>query len=284
MMSAALLPCTFFMSTLNGRTYFGNNEDSAFDQTNVWFIPGEGEKHGYVCFGYNTGFPQGGMNDQGLCFDGASTPRVNIRFSPDKKAGNLDFLFRIMADCSTVEEVAEIIRMIAVPGLKFQGQLMFADKQGDAIIVGGPDKNGDLDIIPSKGKVMVCANFFPNHPELGGSPSRRYDTAARMLKANPDPSVENFRAILQAVSVPKTQYSNIFDLNTGEILVYHFHDFSRAVQMNLTRELQKGAHAYRIVSLFSKPDSGGTLDEINRKRAEGKISRMIPEFIENKGF
>ena len=133
LMSAALPPCTFFMSTLNGRTYFGNNEDSGFDQTNVWFIPGEGGKHGYVCFGYNTGFPQGGMNDQGLCFDAASTPRVNIWFSPDKKAGNFDFLFRIMADCSAVEEVAEIIRTTTVPGLKFQGQLMFADKQGNAV-------------------------------------------------------------------------------------------------------------------------------------------------------
>jgi hypothetical protein len=35
-----------------------------------------------------------------------------------------------------------------------------------------------------------------------------------------------------------------------------------------------------FIALSSKPDSGGTLDEINRKRTEGRISRRIPEFIE----
>jgi hypothetical protein len=39
LMNVALLPCTFFKSTLNGVTFFGNNEDSHMSQTNVWFIP-----------------------------------------------------------------------------------------------------------------------------------------------------------------------------------------------------------------------------------------------------
>ena len=283
--NTALNPCTFFMSTLNGVTFFGNNEDSPSTSwpTNVWFIPPQEGKHGYVYFGYNNGYPQGGMNDQGLCFDGASTPPSKIQFSPDKKPATFFLIDRIMEECSSVGEVIEIVRTCQFNALKRQGQLLFADKKGDAVIVGGPDKNNDIDIIRKKGNFMVCTNFFPNSPQKGGYPCHRNETAARMLKENAEPSVENFRSILETVSVSRTSYSNIFDLNNQIIFIYHLHDFSNVVKMKLEDELKEGAHAYRIPRLFSSSDWDEGLKELNEEREKGRISRRIPEFIAYKG-
>jgi len=283
--NTALNPCTFFMSTLNGVTFFGNNEDSPSTSwpTNVWFIPATEDKHGYVYFGYNNGYPQGGMNDQGLCFDGASTPPSKIQFSPDKKPAAFFLIDRIMEECSYVDQVIEIVKTHRFNALKMQGQLLFADKKGDAAIVGGPDKNNDIDIIRKKGKFMVCTNFFPNNPQKGGYPCRRNETATRMLKENPEPSVENFRSILKAVSVSRTSYSNIFDLSNQIIFIYHFHNFSNVVKMKLEDELKEGPHAYRIPRLFSSSNRDEGLKELNEEREKGRISRRIPEFIAYKG-
>ena len=276
-------PCTFFMSTINGITFFGNNEDSHMPQTNVWFIPPKEGKHGYVYFGYINGWPQGGMNDQGLCFDGASTARVNIEFSPDKKSYQGVLLDRIMEECAMVAEVIEYNETYKFLGLNIQGQLMFVDKSGDAVVIGGPDKNNDIDIIPKEGKFLVLTNFFPNHPEMGGYPCWRYNTATNMLKKNPEPSVENFRSILKAVS-NSTQYSNIFDLNYQAIYIYYKANFEDVVHMNLEDEFKKGAHAYRIGLLFPGSGWNENLEDLNELREKGRISRRIPKFIEYKKY
>jgi hypothetical protein len=68
-------PCTFFMSTLRGVTYFGNNEDFSDQRTNVWFIPPQDGKFGYMYFSYDNGWPQGGMNDRGCVSTGPRPPR-----------------------------------------------------------------------------------------------------------------------------------------------------------------------------------------------------------------
>ncbi|MFA9452999.1 MAG: hypothetical protein ACERK6_03715 [Candidatus Aminicenantaceae bacterium] len=133
-------PCTFFMSTLKGITYFGNNEDFSDEKTNIWFIPAQEGKFGYMYFSYDNGWPQGGMNDQGLCFD------------------------------------------------------------GDAVILGGPDKDGDLDIIRKDRDIMVLTNFFPHHPDMGGFPCLRFQSATHHLEQDLQPSVDNFRRIPRFVA------------------------------------------------------------------------------------
>ena len=107
-------PCTFFMSTLDGITYFGNNEDFSDERTNIWFIPAEDGRFGYVYFSYDNGWPQGGMNERGLCFDGASTPRISLKFSPEKKRYRGYLPDKIMGECGTVEEVISVADRIVV--------------------------------------------------------------------------------------------------------------------------------------------------------------------------
>ncbi len=279
-LGTAPLPCTFFMSTRNGITFFGNNEDFYLPNTNVWFIPPQDGSYGYMCFGYDNGWPQGGMNDQGLCFDGASTPAVSLQFSPQKKLYDGILLNKIMAECATVEDVIAVVKAFKFVGLHRQGQLMYVDKSGDAMIVGGPAADLDVDIIRKTGNTLVLTNFFPRHPELGGHPCRRYQTATERLDRNPEPAVPNFRAILKAVSTRNTQYSNVFDLNTQEVHLYHQGDFARGLRFRLEDELKKGAHAYRIHHMFTSPREGESVAEINRRRDKGRISRLIPKFVD----
>ncbi len=279
-LGGALYPCTFFMSTRNGVTFFGNNEDFHIPNTNVWFIPPQNDRYGYMCFGYDNGWPQGGMNDQGLCFDGASTPAVSLQFSPQKKLYDGILLNKIMAECATVEDVITIVKTFKFVGLHRQGQLMFVDPSGDAVIVGGPDADQDVDIIRKTGDTLVLTNFFPKHPEMGGHPCRRYQTATERLTRNPEPAVENFVAILKAVSTRTTQYSNVFHLNTQEIHLYHQGDFTHGLRFRLQDELKKGAHAYRIHHMFTTPREGESVEEINRRMERGRISRLIPKFVD----
>jgi choloylglycine hydrolase len=219
------------------------------------------------------------MNERGLGFDGASTPRVSLKFSPEKKSYRGYLPDKIMGECATVEEVIAVAREYRFSGLRGQGQLLFADATGDAVILGGPDKDGDLDIIRKDRDIMVLTNFFPNHPDMGGYPCLRFRSATHHLEQDPRPTKDNFRHILETVSSKYTQYSNVFDLNNRIIWLYHQRDFAQGIELRLQDELAKGAHAYRIHHLFGKPREGEGLAEINKLRREGRISRRIPRFI-----
>ena len=289
LLNQVVFPCTFFMATKDGITFFGNNEDYITSDTNIWFLPAEEGKFGRVYFGFNNGWPQGGMNDQGLCFDGASTPRSNLKFSSDKKPYPGSLIKKIMEECSTVEEVIKIAETYAFDDLSRQGQLLFADKAGGAVIIGGPGKDGkNIDIIRKTGNFMAITNFFPNNRSKGGYPCDRYELATKMLQKDSSPTVENFRSILNAVHVEKsssrggaTVYSNIFDLNKKEIYIYYFHNFSETVKIKLKDELKKGPHAYKIRSLF--PESKlpvKAIRQFDMDKTPWPLSDSIPEFIE----
>ncbi len=79
-----------------------------------------------------------------------------------------------------------------------------------------------------------------------------------MLKNSEDISIDLFRSILakthqepgQKQGSP-TQYSNIYDLKNGVIYLYHFHDYSDVVRIDLYEELKRGEHSYNISSLFT---------------------------------
>lgn len=278
--ASAAQPCTFFMATVNGITFFGNNEDSGMSDTHIWFIPPEEGKYGCVFVSYSNGFPQGGMNDRGLSFDGASTPRVRLKFSKEKIAVRGYLTRKIMEECASIEEVVNMVATYKYPDLSGQGQLLFADADGDALIVGGPSDTSDIDVIRKdpKESSMVLTNFFPSHPELGGHPCMRYMAATSRLEKDPSPTVSNFRSILKAVANRNTQYSNIFDLNNRVIHLYRFHDFNTPIILKLSEELAEGAHAYKIADMFEESVPEAVIRDLNERRAKGKISRMIPEF------
>ena len=66
--------CTVFSVVGGGKVLFGSNEDYSYAaKAEMWFVPAAHGERGRVLFGWDD-FAQGGMNDAGLTFDGASCP------------------------------------------------------------------------------------------------------------------------------------------------------------------------------------------------------------------
>jgi len=127
-------------------------------------------------------------------------------------------------------------------------QLFFVDKEGNSVIIGG-----DTNIFKDN-NFQVCTNYLQLHPELGGYPCWRYNTAFQMLEQSNEISIDLFKNILDAVHIENyypTQYSNIYDIKNGLIYLYYYHNFDHSIIFNLDEELKKGEHLYLIQSLFN---------------------------------
>jgi hypothetical protein len=68
--SQRALACTGLVVQDGERVLVGNNEDWFNPRTKIWFIQPVGDRYGSVFFGFDNYWPQGGMNQKGLFFDG----------------------------------------------------------------------------------------------------------------------------------------------------------------------------------------------------------------------
>lgn len=254
--------CTGITSSNEMITLMGNNEDYKDPDTYIWFKPSEPEKYGCSFVGYKGFWAQGGINEKGLCFDGFGTPfnpyYVNNENKPVFRNGNL--AEKALEECQNISELVNLFDQYYFPALQIS-QLFFVDKEGNSVIIGG-DANTF-----KENNFQVCTNFFQTHPELGGYPCWRYNTAFQMLEQSDEISINLFKNVLDAVHIEQyspTQYSNIYDLKNGLIYLYYYHDFNNVIVLNLTEEFELGYHYYSIPSLFldnsespSKPSKPG---------------------------
>ena len=246
--------CTAFMAPDGDKVFVGNNEDYYIPHTRMWFIPANNGKFGRIYFGYDNWRPQGGMNDQGLFFDGLLTETMEIRLSIDKPIFKGDFFDSFLAECATVNDVLKLFENY---NLEFMSeyQLFFVDRTGDSVIIEGDHtirKKGPYQVVSNFLQSQVKKNNYPCEWYKGGC--TRYQTAEMMLKDRSTVSVENFRDILEATHqntmCSRTRYSNIYDLKNKLIYLYYLHNYDDEVIINLEEELLKGIHYYEIPSLF----------------------------------
>jgi len=243
--------CTVIYATSGDLAFGGNNEDSLNPFTRVWFIPASEGRYGRVYFGYDDQIPQGGLNDQGLFFDGLYVPYQALGASADKPdfpGGPLAMFDEVMARSATVDEAQAFFERYSRPGLE-TGQLFFGDKDGNSTIV-----EGDA-IVRKQGSYQIATNFrqseTPGPPYFDG----RYNTADELLSQAGSYSVERIRQVLDATHQEdnaQTLYSQVYDLNHGLIYLYLFHDYQEVTILNLADELAKGPHMVTMASLFSE--------------------------------
>src|SRR5262245_53690580 len=183
--------CLVFCFADGKHVFGGNNEDYVVPDTRMWFVPAEAGSHGRVYFGFANGFPQGGMNDAGLFFDGLALDRQEVPKSPDRPpfAGNL--ADRAMAECATVAEVIALFEkhertMLAA------AQLFFGDRTGDAAIIEGNA------VIRKRGPFLVATNFRQSQTPPAAVSCERYRIATRMLGEAGEASVDVCRRVLAA--------------------------------------------------------------------------------------
>ncbi|MCX8131061.1 MAG: linear amide C-N hydrolase [Clostridia bacterium] len=232
--------CTIFTKQQNGRVLVGNNEDWMYSiPSTFWIAAPENDTYGRICFANST-YVQGGMNEKGLFYDGATCPASEIPHFKGKPELGMDLGEIIISKCANVREAVEMIKKYNITR-SFTDHIMFTDQSGDSVVIEW--MNNDLKIIPKKGTYQLITNFWLTDPELGGYPCTRYDKAKTMLEDKDEINVDVFAGILKAVLADwgdmGTKYSNVYDLKKREVFIYNKGDFSKYVRYNLPDELKK---------------------------------------------
>jgi penicillin V acylase-like amidase (Ntn superfamily) len=240
--------CTAFCAANDHTVLVGNNEDYFNPNTRLWFVPGNGKTAGRVYVGFDNMFPQGGMNERGLWFDGFATAPIDPVRSAGKPPLPPNSVDRVMAECGTVEEVVREFDRYNLRDLR-QAVLMFADAAGNSAVI-EPDA-----VLWKKGRYQVQTNFHQSLPKPEYSCDRFGVATAMLEKAGPNISVELFRRVLAATHAEgkaSTVYSNIYDLKRRIMYLYHFHNFENVVVIDLRKELEKGRRTLELPSLFPR--------------------------------
>jgi hypothetical protein len=198
--------------------------------------------------GYDNGFPQGGMNDAGLAFDGFATGPFAMRQQDGKRLFPGNPINEVMETCATVEEVIAFLSDVDLRPLLSQAMLFFADASGDAVIV-----EGDV-FLRMEGDVQAITNFYQSAQLDDRAQCPRYAAALDVLEGRPHTSIdictEALSAAAQRGDRVASLYSNVFDLETCTARLYLFQDFENAVVLDLHEELKKGARTLRLPDLF----------------------------------
>jgi len=260
-----MMTSTIFTVVHDGNIFFGNNEDYNLENTFLWIYPSQvisgynddQEIYASLFLGYNDnagndidGYPQGGLNELGLCLDANNLPPVelNMNFNLEMPDFNRHFFHQILWECGTVDGVINWFQTHFI-GPQITGQLHVADASGDAVVISG---GSDMEVAYTRitknennSGILVSTNFNVANPNVGEYPCPRYNTTIEMLETYlqyPTITKDNCRDILDAVHQEgeyHTIYSNIFDLKTRSIYFYHHYNFSHELHLNLDTELEK---------------------------------------------
>jgi hypothetical protein len=277
-LSRPLLACTVFFAYDGRLALAGDNEDWLDSNTQMWSIPAMKGEHGVLYFGFGTGeypeggvrrldvkipeggilklnktdvygFPQAGVNDQGLFFGGAATDMVKKPAAGGKKPFSGVLLDRIMRTCATVTEALKIVEQydIGMP----QGQILLADKTGDAATI----EAGNV-ILRKIGRHQIITNFRRSQVKPEEVTCGRYKAVDAAL-AKPEPlSVARFRALLKQTSAvsgeTRTQYSLVCDLTHGRIYLHYQGDFDHPKELWVREELARGKRAITLAAVLGK--------------------------------
>ncbi len=249
-------PCSMFKITFGGKTMVGNNEDAWRENSRIWFEVGREGHYGAAYVGHDDGFPQGGMNEAGLAYDGfAVYGRVlkpvlgKVRLG-GRLGDKVSFLTSILQQCATVEEVQRFVNRYDRSVFN-HGMLLFIDKKGDYLVV-----EVDTTILGHDAK-YVLANFCPSlTPDPSAVKIGRYRRGVAFLRDKWDSSLRFCTAMMDTMHECRprlgdgTTYTSIYDLSAGLIYLYFYHDFTHCVSFDLRRELAKGDHSLLMTSLF----------------------------------
>jgi hypothetical protein len=245
-------PCSMFKITLYGKTMVGNNEDAWRVDSKIWFEKGKPGAYGAAYVGHEDGFPQGGINEAGLAYDGFKVyQRPPHSKSGLKKIGPFpEFLKTILRQCATVREVKQLVDQYERPS--FNGSvLLYVDRSGEYLVV-----EADTTILGHDEK-YVLSNFCPSvTPDLDAVPISRYQRGKAFLRDKADTSLRFCTAVMDTMHECRpglgdgTAYTTIYDLKYHLIYLYYYHDYRRVKTFDLRTELAKGDHTIIMHTLF----------------------------------
>jgi tetratricopeptide (TPR) repeat protein len=247
--------CTMFKLTMYGKTMVGTNEDYWNPNSRIWFEHGKVGEYGAVYVGYDNFWPQGGMNQAGLVFDGFSMDYLAISDTLGKKSLDANFLQDLMRKCANVDDVKKYFAQFNLKGLE-TSMFLFIDKTGKYLVVEGDS------LITGNNQSYVLSNFYPSLIKEGneiGLPF--YHKGKKLLDSKKDTTISFCSSVMDTMHQERnwgagTMYTTIYDLKDGTIFLYFFRDYTHVVKFNLNQELKKMDYSLVIPDLFPENKRG----------------------------
>lgn len=244
---AAACSILYYIDTQTGKIYAVNNEDYWYDvNPYIKILPHKDNQLARLWYGWNDR-AQGGVNEAGLFFDGATTPLEQRIKGYSNPSGNLGD--EILARCSTVEEALALLeeKKVALT----DGHMLLGDRFGHATVVEWVD--GKRNLINIKDNVLMATNFLLTDKEKGNYPCPRYaamEAAVKQLQAGGKPvglkEVGNIaaRAVQPKAMGPHhreygTLYSSFINITDMEFVLVYKLDNSKLTKLDLKTEFAK---------------------------------------------
>lgn len=234
--------CTILKFVFDGHTYFCNNEDWRDPIHEIRFFPAEGEHYGWVYFGMQNNWAQGGVNEHGLCFDwvaGGGTRGWKSDSNKKDYSGNLSE--ELLRTCRDVDEAIEFYQTYNERYLD-GGVTLVADAKGNSVLVQW--KNGKLILEKNTDAFQSCGvgkSAVDSRLANLGSGEAGF-SIAKLAKAMASGKSEGEFA---------TKYTNIISPSEGKLYVFAEGDISKFVEVDYLKKLWQGDSAtLRIDQLF----------------------------------
>jgi hypothetical protein len=227
--------CTVFTITGGEQILFCDNEDFSNPRTRIWFVPRSATKHGCVYLGFDDGWGQNGLNDQGLAYGWVAGFKEAWQRLPQMKTIDGKPCHQMLESCATVEEAIRFFRQHWEESFSY-GRLLVADRTGKSVILRA--KDGKLD-----------APIVTRSQGMGHRFGMRGDEAIPMLAKISQPTLADAARLLEFTrqeGVNATKYSVVFDLKACDIWLYRFPEQPDPVRFDLTQELENDPHHYDI--------------------------------------
>ncbi len=242
--------CSMIKITKNEMTIVGNNEDQSNPNTRIWFEPSKDGSYGVVYVGFDNLFPQGGMNEAGLVYDGFTQSYKAVVNTVGKLTlSSRELQKKIMRECATVDDVKTMISKYNIEFLS-SAVLRYVDKTGRYLYV-----DGDSLEIGEK-EYFVQTNVRPYENKK----CWRFDKATHMLENSYDATIRYVTSVMDSIHQETnwggTLYTTVYDVNNGKVYLYYFYDYTHMVSFDLKEELQKGERVLNIPDLFPGNDVG----------------------------
>jgi len=244
----------YFIDKTTGKIYFVNNEDYWYDvKAYIQINPKSKNEFARLWYGWN-GFAQGGVNEFGLLFDAAVTPKQKIPegyHNPDgRNVGD-----EILAKCKTVDEAVEFLEKekIAIS----EGHMMFGDNFGNAVVLEWV--NGEKRIIQKKDNFIITTNYLLSDTSAGNYPCPRYQSIEeRLNQLNNSKEGLDFKTIGNAIAgaaqsprkdengkIGGTLYTSFINISDMEFVLVYQLDNYKITKLDLKKKFEK-THKQKI--------------------------------------
>ena len=179
--------------------------------------------------------PFDGMNERGLVVGMAAVPDGNTRPDPSKETiDSLQVIRKMLDQASTVDEAVAVLQQYNIdwgsgPALHY----LIADRSGQSALV--EFYQGKMHIIPNDKPWHLATNFLLSSVgESATGQCTRYDKIdQRLSTAAGSIDAEEALRLLRDVSQANTQWSIVYGLSTGEVIVTMGRAYSRTHAFHL---------------------------------------------------